>query len=270
MAGYSSYLRVYEPITAFPAAERRRWEQFFRSRPAPDPALAVRNEHRAALVQAIGLPPRVDVDQAFIHRRDGVTYVCPWRTDVRSWQAVTDFRRELPDVIADAFIPRATAERAARELEQWRRADPPLKLHILSATWEVPTRWFLPFEGEERVLRLAPERSLTYVTAMGNARRRIARGLAVLRRTMEDGPLLDGVDELGDWLEDYHPRSLVELDYGGLVSLFTDDELYDDESAADVAHAIASLAAGDSEEAVVAYRRLSDRWGSVRGVEAAN
>jgi hypothetical protein len=74
---YSSYLRVYEPMTSFPPAERRRWEKYLSSVRPPDPAAGVRQEHRAALVAAIGLPPRSQVDHAFVHRLDGVTYLCP-------------------------------------------------------------------------------------------------------------------------------------------------------------------------------------------------
>jgi hypothetical protein len=119
-------------------------------------------------------------------------------------------------------------------------------------------------------LALEGERSLTYVATMSAARRRVARGFAVLRKALDEGPVLEGVEELGRWLEDYHPRSVVELDYGGLVSLFDDDELYADESAADVAHAVAALAAGDTEEAAEAYQRVNVRWGALRAYEAAN
>jgi hypothetical protein len=267
---YSSFLRVYEPMTTFPPAERRRWEKYLSSVRPPDPVTGVRQEHRAALVAAIGLPPRSQVDHAFVHRIDGVTYLCPWRTDVRTWQAIGEFRRSMPDEIADAFIPRGEAEIAERELERWRSDQPDLKSHILSETWQVPIRWFLPFEGEERRLVVEGERSLTYLATMANARRRVARGFAVLRKALDEGPVLEGVEELGRWLEDYHPRSLVELDYAGLVSLFDDDELYADESAADVAQAVAALASGDTDEAAEAYQRVNVRWGALRAFEAAN
>ena len=78
------------------------------------------------------------------------------------------------------------------------------------------------------------------------------------------------VAELGEWLEEYHPKSLVELDYDDLVDLFTDDELGDDESAAEIALAVASLAAGEPDEAIAAYRQVSLRWGAVRALEVAN
>jgi hypothetical protein len=267
---YSSYLRVYEPLTTFPPAERRRWEVYLSSGRPPDNVTGVRVEQRASLVAAIGLPPNSEVDHAFVHRISNVTYVCPWRTAMRSYQAMGEFRRSMPDEIADAFIPRREAEVAERELERMLGAEPDLKSYILSETWQVPIRWFLPFEGEERALTVEGQRSLTYRTTMANARRRVARALAVLRRTLDEGAMLEGVEELGRWLEEYHPRSLLELDYGGLVGLFEDDELYADESAADVAHAVASLGAGDTDEAAAAYERVTERWGAVRAFEGAN
>ena len=271
MTAYTSYLRAYEPLAAFPPPERRRWEGYVASGAVPDRVRGLRAEQHLAVVAAIGVPPANEVEHAYVHRVDGVTYVCPWRTQVRAWEAMTEFRRSMPDAIADAFFPKQAAEVAERELARWRTTEPDLKAHILSETWQVPLRWFLPFEGEERRLSLAPRvRSVSYLTTMSNARRRVARSLAILRRTIDDQPVVDGVEELADWLEQYHPRSLVELDYGGLVSLFDDLDLEADESAADIAHAVACLAAGDTEEATEAYARVATRWGAVRSVEVAN
>ena len=270
MSVYSSYLRVYEPLTSFAPAERRRWEIYLSSERPPDSLTGVRVEERAALVAAIGIPPRSEVEHAFVHRINDVTFVCPWRTAMRTWQAISEFRRSLPDEIADAFIPRRDAERAEHELERLRGAQPDLKSHILSETWQVPIRWFLPFEGAERTLRLGRDRSVTYLTTMSNARRRVARALAVLRRALDEGSLLEGVEDLGRWLENYHPKSLVELDYGGLASLFDDVELEADESAADVSEAVRCLGEGDTDEAASAYERVTERWGALRAFEVAN
>lgn len=270
MGSYTSYLRAYEPLAAFPQPERKRWERYLASGMAPSRAGGVLAEQRAALVAAIGVPPAAEVEHAFVHRVEGVTYVCPWRTRLRSWEAMTEFRRSMPEEIADAFFPKQAAEVAERELARVRADDPDVKSHIRSETWQVPLRWFLPFEGEERRLVLTGERSLAYLTTMGNARRRVARALAILRRTIEDRSVVDGVEDVARWLEDYHPRSLVELDYGGLVSLFDDVELESDESAADIAHAVACLADGEVDEATEAYTRVATRWGAVRAVEVAN
>lgn len=270
MTSYASHLRVYEPLASFPADERSRWEGYLASGQVPSRQHGVLLEHHHAVVAAIGHPPASDVEHAFVHRVEGQSYLCPWRTQLRTWVALAEFRASLPVEIADAFVPRATAEVAERELALARARSPELKTHIMSATWQVPLRWFVLFEGEERRLSLEPDRALSYLTTMANARRRVARTLAVLRRTVEEGMITDGVEDLGRWLEEYHPRSLVELDYAGLVTLFDDEELLDDESAAEVAHAVACLAAGEAEEASAMYAKVSERWGAVRAVEVSN
>src|SRR5207248_4498204 len=80
-------------------------------------------------------------------------------------------------------------------------------------------------------------RRCVYVTTMAQARRRAARALNVVRRTIEDGPVVAGVEAVARWLEEFHPHSLVELDYGGLVHLFDDEALTSDQSPALVARA---------------------------------
>ncbi|MCW2615752.1 MAG: hypothetical protein JWN08_2746, partial [Frankiales bacterium] len=113
-------------------------------------------------------------------------------------------------------------------------------------------------------------RSLLYRTPMSRARRRTARALAVLRRSIDDGAVTAGVEDLGRWLEEFHPRSLVELDYGGLVHLLDDAELQQDESARDVAGALAALGAGQPETAAAAYERVTARMKALQAVESAS
>ena len=201
------------------------------------------------------------------------------------------FRAGLPEEVADAFVPRPVAEAGNVGLERWAAEYPDLRAGIETSTWHVPLRWFVPFEaGERRVVvgrrptpqrsvagagqppvpDREPARSLLYVTAMARARRRVARALAVLRRTVEDGPAVDGVEELGRWLEEFHPRSVLELDYGGLVHLIDDETLRSDESARDVAAALAGLAEGDASAAAAAYERVNERWRALQALEAAN
>ena len=118
----------------------------------------------------------------------------------------------------------------------------------------MPVRWFVLFADEEREFA-KPERvrradsSSCSATArpMVQARRRLARGLKVLREELEEGPLVDGLVDVGRWLEEFHPRSLVELDYGGLVHAIPEEQLAGDHSAADVAEGLAALREGDGE-----------------------
>jgi hypothetical protein len=154
-------------------------------------------------------------------------------------------------------------ERVDGELLEFERRYGALRPHVLSETWQVPPWWFVAFEPGERVLVITPDaRSLRYRTAMSRARRRLARALDTLRRTV-DGAVVERVEELGRWLEEFHPHAVLELDYGGLVELWDDSELRGDVSVADVQEALIGLAEGDPEVARAAYQRLSERWRSL-------
>ena len=52
--------------------------------------------------------------------------------------------------------------------------------------------------------------------------------------------------EVGRWLEDFHPYSLVELDYGGLVHLVSDDALRGDQSVAEIRAGLDGAARGEA------------------------
>ncbi len=76
--------------------------------------------------------------------------------------------------------------------------------------------------------------------------------------------------EVGRWLEDFHPYSLVELDYGGLVHLVSDDALRSDESVAEIRAAIDGAARGECELAAAMYMRAHSRWRAFAEFELAN
>ncbi len=282
MTAFAAQLRVYEPLAAFEGAERRQWETYLRAGNIPTVAGGMAMEQAAAVRAVLGRVPTVMPvlgEHAFVTEVDGVTLLCPWRTRIRACEAIGDFRDPLPEELADMFVARAVAEVAEDELEQWRIENPDLHTHILSTTWQVPLRWFVLVEADEREVSLGTPaagttrvsgRSLVYRTAMSRARRRTARALAVLRRTVDEGMVTAGVEDLGRWLEEFHPRSLVELDYGGLVHLLDDAELKQDESARDIAEALTALGAGEPVKAAGAYSRVTARMKALQGVESAN
>ncbi len=286
MTAHAAYLRVYEPLAAFEGVERRHWESCLGAGDAPSPAAGAAMERAAALRALLGRPPAVlpvVADHAYVTEVDGVVLVCPWRTRLRALEGLEEFLAELPEDLVPAFVPGPVAAEAAAELDRWRAAHPALPSHQLSSTWQVPLCWFVLVDAEEREVRLgvpagagvAPTgrltgRGLVYRTKMSRARRRVARGLAVLRRTVDDGTVTAGVEDLGRWLEEFHPRSLVELDYGGLVHLLDDAELAQDESARDIAAALAALGRGEPVAAAAAYGRVTARMKLLQAVESAN
>ncbi|MEU3602455.1 hypothetical protein ABZ714_27620 [Streptomyces sp. NPDC006798] len=282
---YASYLRVYEPLAAFPEPERGYWARYA----ARGEPLTAQDELRRSLADLTPVPPvPVPVHEsgdAFVAEVDGMVLICPWRTRLRGWLALADAPERFPEALLDAAVPPVVRAQAAADWERWRERNPDARPWIRTAVWQVPVRWFALFDDDER--RYAPVDgadsgdsggggggkrgpALTYRTPMVQARRRVARALRTLRDSQDAGRLTAGLVDVGKWLEEFHPRSLVELDYGGLAHALAGPALADDHSAADVAAGIAALKAGDGEGARVAYGRLVDRWRAVRGLQFAN
>ncbi len=282
MTAHVASLRVYEPLAAFAGEQRAHWEAYAASGAAPSPAAAALLEREAAVRALVGRSPTVLPqleEHAFVADVDGVTLVCPWGTALRSLEGLEEFLADVPEPLLDAWVPRELAEGLGDAVDAHRLDHPESRPHVLTSTWHVPLRWFVLVDAQEREVALGEGtggtrrltgRALVYRTPMSRARRRVARALAVLRSTVEDGVVTAGVEDLGRWLEEFHPRSLVELDYGGLVDLLDDAELQQDESARDVALALAALGEGDPERAAAAYGRVTERMKALQGVESAN
>ncbi len=284
----AAHLRVYEPLAAFEGDERRLWQEQLAAGRGLSRAQAQAFEHRVGLEALCGLMPPLlpsPEERALVTELDGVTLVCPLRTRVRAAEALLDFTDSVHDDLLASFVPGPGLVTAEKELDIWRTDHPDGRLHVQTSLWQVPIRWFLLVEPEERMVLPGTHgpgdsdssdssggsgRTLLYRTAMSRARRRAARALAVLRRTVNDGAVVGAVEDLARWLEDFHPRSVVELDYGGLVHLVDDATLSADESARDVAEAMAALGAGDPERASVAYARVLGRMKALRSVESGN
>ena len=301
---YAAYLRVYQPLAAFPEPERSVWAEYVSADGGSDRVAATDSEHVEALRRLIAVPPIVvparESGEAYVRRAEGVTYVCPWQTRLRSWLALDGFADDLPPGLADAVMPREVADQAMRDFQRWQGAKGGVaRPFIQTSTWNVPMTWFVPFDAGERWMVLgdteggpegdaedegeadggrdatgattaATTRTLVYATAMAQARRRVARALAVVRRHLGDNPLIGEIEEIGRWLEEFHPHSLVELDYGGLVHLLDDEALRGDQSVAEVSAALTGLETGKSELALGMYKRVVTRWRSVQALESAN
>ncbi|MFD7168660.1 hypothetical protein [Streptomyces violascens] len=270
---YASYLRVYEPLAAFPEPERGHWQRYAERGRTP----GAQDELRRALADLVPTPPvPVPVHEsgdAFVAEVDGVVCVCPWRTRLRGWQALEGLAGQFPEPVLDALLPPVVRRQAEADYEHWRERNPDARPWILTSVWHIPVSWFTVFSDEER--EYAPGEGATapvlrYRTPMVQARRRLARALRTLRDHIDEGPLTEGLVDVGRWLEEFHPRSLVELDYGGLVHALSQDSLEADRSAADVAEGIAALRAGDDTGAEEAYGRFTERWRAVKERRMAN
>lgn len=275
---FASYLRVYEPLSAFDRERQLYWRRYVREGRAIAPMDGPVRQ-RTVIIAALGagwtrLPDLPD--EAYVLEADDTVLVCPWNLRVRVAEAALSARDGVPAVLADAFVPPGLAGQARAVVDDWRSGARVLeqgvpRVHEQIATWGVPLRWFVFVERGERELIMRPDRrALRYRTEISKARRRASRGLSVLRKSVGDGPVTEAVEEGARWLEEFHPRSVVELDYGGLVDLLPDEVLADDDSPDLVAAGLAALARGDAEAATAAYEGLVARWRAVRLLERCN
>ncbi|MEU4424245.1 hypothetical protein AB0F81_26770 [Actinoplanes sp. NPDC024001] len=275
---FASYLRVYEPLTAFDRDRQVFWRQYAREGrdlgPIEGPV-----RQRTAVLEALGagwtrLPDLPD--EAYVLEWDNSILVCPWNLRLRVAEAALNARDGVPAVLADAFVPPVLAGQAKAVVEDWRSGAKVLeqgvpRVHEQIATWGVPLRWFAFVDLEEREISLSGRRrTLRYRTEISKARRRAHRAVSVLRKALGDAPITEAVEEGTRWLEEFHPRSVVELDYGGLVNLLPEDSLAEDDSPGLVAAGLSALSRGDAESASEAYEKLVARWRLVQLLERCN
>ncbi|MFF6775862.1 hypothetical protein ACFY8W_20180 [Streptomyces sp. NPDC012637] len=235
---YAAYLRVYEPLAAFQEPERGHWARYARRADVP----GAQDELRRSLADLVPVPPvPVPVHEsadAFVATVDGVVLVCPWRTRLRAWLAMRELvAGTLPAPVLDAMLPPVVREQAVSDHERWLERNPDARPWIRGAVWRVPPAWFALFSDEEREYEPGePARAggpggrrarpvFRYRTPMVQARRRLARALRTLRGAIAEGPMTESLVEVGRWLEEFHPRALVELDYGGLVHVLSAEAL---------------------------------------------
>ncbi|HEX6446172.1 MAG TPA: hypothetical protein VF053_13845 [Streptosporangiales bacterium] len=300
MRPYSAYLRVYEPLVAFQEPARAAWALY--SDPEadlPDPGAVLERELQGIRRRLAATPPKPipdgESDEALVVRIDGTTYICPLETRIRSVLAYASLDATLPAEVLAAALPPESRTAADAIAHGVRGSGLGEQVHVRQSRWHVPMPWFILFRAAERRLVLVPGheeeeavyeegeerrrleevrsddpgRTLSYLTRMSEARRRLAWALAVLRKTVE-GTIIDEVETLGRWLEEFHPHAMVELDYGGLVHLVDNAFLVTDRSVTDVAEGIAALSDGDGEAAARHYQAVATRWLGVERYESVN
>ena len=157
MLPYAAYLRVYEPLAAFSEAEGQRWAEYAASPNRPRRAEALDAEQAEALARLIATPPVAaparESEHAYVRWADGITYICPWQTRLRSWLALSTAAGHHPAAAEHRVPGRPGGCRAARLRPVAGAGRVAAGVHP-GGTWSVPTAWFVPFAPEERWLVL--------------------------------------------------------------------------------------------------------------------
>ncbi len=266
---YVASLRIYEPLSAFNAADRLRWQSIDIN------GQSYFDEEKFALQRTVvPEPPAGRPDGVHILEIDGERYVSPWSTATRCWAALDNFKDSLPSTVVPYFVSPAIEEVITAGVDLMEDKVP----HILNETWVIPPRWFLLFLAEERERGENSDGLFTKARttiAMAKARAQVAHETVL--GAFGEGQVEQDLENLLAWLEMFHPKSFVELDYGGLA-IYLDKALRDngedgleaDTSIEDVLKSVAGLAAADGLMAGQGYERLMSRWRRVQALESAN
>lgn len=254
-----SYLRVFEPLDALPVSEQERWGRYVADGNGLSVGAAVQTESRIALSRLITGRRPAPSGAALVRRVGRRIHVCPLQLVERHAVALLAFRELVPEPAIDAFVSPVEAREAVRAVERLHR--PP---HIQESSWEVPLRWFVAFEPDERHFTNPPEGDgprLSYLTRAAAAMERLDRVIDVLEATIEGAdPLVDPLADLIDWIASFADDSILELDYGGLTRLIPDGDLVTDLSCEDLWQVIGDLERGDVGSATAGYEQVAARW----------
>lgn len=265
----TAYLRVFQPLEAFEPDEQEHWHRYVeqRKRASIDRPVYLDRETSTGL----GLLAPAGSEQAEIRMVDGVLYLSPWRLRMRVLAAILAFREAQPMELWDRIVPKQEARKAARELRRIRRHSPRAVSFVHESPWHVPIRWFVLFRDQERRLDHDADGRLRlrYRTTIRRAMRRAENAVPILRRS-DLGPIGELILELHQWLAQFDPRSMVELDYGGLARVLGWDDLDDDRSARDVQDSLDLLQKLELPGSTEIYRRVLERWAEVRQLESLN
>ncbi|KNH18376.1 hypothetical protein ACU18_07620 [Arthrobacter sp. ZBG10] len=287
---FSSTLRVYEPLSAFPP-EQRPAIQSAGARTASRAAV-----ENAELLASLGRITRTGGDPFPTGRTDTVRVTtapaaprtgepsgaaaapedaagpallyCPSQLVLRAGLAANALMEGIHGPLAELLIPEQQRDRHQERIDQVKARDGSIRVHTRASTWGIPFSWFSLFsESDHKDVVESAGRILTVRVwaPITEALERARYAVANLTLAAPDLDMLDDLAQLTEWLELFHVGSMVELDYGAVA-----DKVYPDDSPMDIRLGIECLAEGDMTGAAAAYRRLASRWIPIRQLARAS
>jgi hypothetical protein len=268
---FVSALRVYEPLEAFPRAEREHLT-------AEGTKVAARDKlEQAELAASLGRIMRSGPDpfptgtseQARTVQMAATAPVlyCPNQLILRSELAANALIEGVHGPLAELLIPEATRNAHRERLTLLRGRDQEHRVHTRSSTWGIPFSWFALYQDTDRTEVLEVDGRILTVRVWATLRDALERArfaVASLALAAPELDMLEDLTQLTEWLELFSQDAVVELDYGSVA-----DKVFPDDSPMDVRLGIECLAEGDMTGAAAAYRRLASRWIPIRQLARA-
>lgn len=219
----------------------------------------------------IGLWDESLVEDAFTIEWRDQFFVCPRYPRLRMLEGLLAFHNAYPGTVGTTLVPEQVVRRAARELELLYEENPSARSYILTSPWHVPLRWFVAFDAAERELvRTRRGFSIRYRNSRRDASRRLERAIRILAEAGFDDIVIEPVQSLSEWMVDFPGDAVVELDYGSVAELFTENDLVMDESATHINASLDALELDDLERAGELYALAAGRWAAMQARLYAN
>ncbi len=290
---FSSSLRIYEPLEAFPEQQQ---ESLRAAAAGQKSRAAVEN---AELLASLGRITRHDGDPFPTGRTDLVRVIpapakqasagaakgpdesapgtaaapyrllyCPSQLVLRAGLAANALMEGIHGPLAQLLIPEEQRDKHQERIDEVRAHEGVSRVHTRASTWGIPFSWFCLFKESDPTDVVESEGRIVTVrirASIAQALERVSYAVAHLAMAAPDLDMLEDLTQLTEWLELFHPDSAVELDYGAVA-----DKVYPDDSPLDVRLGIECLAEGDMTGAAAAYRRLASRWVPIRQMARAS
>ena len=193
---------------------------------------------------------------------------CPSQLVLRAGLAANALMEGIHGPLAQLLIPEEQRDRHQERIDEVRAHSGLGRVHTRASTWGIPFSWFCLFKESDPTDVVESEGRIVTVrirTTIGESLERVRYAVAHLALAAPDLDMLEDLTQLTEWLELFHPESMVELDYGAVA-----DKVYPDDSPMDVRLGIECLAEGDMTGAAAAYRRLASRWIPIRQLARAS
>ncbi|MEJ1115815.1 hypothetical protein WBN73_16495 [Paenarthrobacter sp. CCNWLY172] len=305
---FSSSLRIYEPLEAFPPEQQRQLVakgsksgsraavenaelqaslgRITRSGGDPFPTgstdlvrmTRVPTGRHAATPDEAGTDQAAAADGAAASHHSaasaqeghdaGRLLYCPSQLVIRAGLAANALMDGVHSPLADLLIPVSQRDKHQVRIDRINAGEDAKRVHTRASTWGIPFSWFSLFAESDRKDVVEAEGRILTVRVWTPLTEALDRARFAVAHLALAAPDLDMLDDLTQLTE------WLELFHiQSMVELdygAVADKVYPDESPMDVRLGIECLAEGDMTGAAAAYRRLASRWIPIRQLARAS
>ncbi|MGO4147695.1 hypothetical protein AB4Y77_21715 [Paenarthrobacter sp. YAF11_1] len=305
---FSSSLRIYEPLEAFPPEQQR---QLVAKGSKSGSRAAVENAELQASLGRItrsggdpfptgstdlvrmtrvptgrhaATPEQAGADQAAAPDGTATSHhsaasaqeghdagrllYCPSQLVIRAGLAANALMDGVHSPLADLLIPVSQRDKHQVRIDRINAGEDAKRVHTRASTWGIPFSWFSLFAESDRKDVVESEGRILTVRVWTPLTEALDRARFAVAHLALAAPDLDMLDDLTQLTE------WLELFHiQSMVELdygAVADKVYPDESPMDVRLGIECLAEGDMTGAAAAYRRLASRWIPIRQLARAS